>query len=277
MKIATWNVNGIRARQADVLAWLDRAAPDVVCLQETKAPRESVPAALRELNSYWGYWHGFKGYSGVALLVHKSLSPAPPDFQHPPFDMENRIVTARIQELTIASIYVPNGGKDFAAKLRFLAAMQAFAAEAKKHGQALVLCGDFNVAHDERDVHPKERKLVTGQLPEERALLDAILANDLVDLGRKMAPHDDQMFTWWAPWRQMRERNIGWRLDYIYVTKALAQAATSCVVERETGTSDHGPVVAVFDPKRSGIVRHAEAAKASTPKKTETLQQGELI
>jgi exodeoxyribonuclease-3 len=277
MKIATWNVNGIRAREADVLAWLERETPDIVCLQETKAPRESVPAALRDRGAYWSYWHGFKGYSGVALLVHKSLSPTPPDFQHPPFDMENRIVTARIQEITVASIYVPNGGKDFAAKMRFLAAMQAFAAEANKAGHALVLAGDFNVAHDERDVHPKERKLVTGQLPEERELLDAILAHDLVDLGRKMHPHDDQMFTWWAPWRQMKERNIGWRLDYLYVTTALAKAATSCVVERTTGTSDHGPVVAIFDPKKSGIVRHAEAGKAAAPKRTAMLKQGELI
>jgi exodeoxyribonuclease-3 len=277
MKIATWNVNGIRAREADVLGWLERETPDIVCLQETKAPRDSVPAALRELDAYWGYWHGFKGYSGVALLVHKSLSPAPPDFQHPPFDMENRIVTARIQEMTVASIYVPNGGKDFAAKLRFLSAMETFAIEAKKDGQAIVLCGDFNVAHEERDVHPKERKLVTGQLPEEREMLDAILANDLVDLGRKMAPHDNKLYSWWAPWRQMKERNIGWRLDYIYVPTALAEAATSCVVERMTGTSDHGPVVAVFDPKKSGIIRHAEAAKVGAPKKAAALKQGELI
>jgi len=277
MKIATWNVNGIRAREADVLAWLERETPDVVCLQETKAPRESVPAPLREREAYWSYWHGFKGYSGVALLVHKSLSPAPPDFLHPPFDHENRIVTARIQDITVASIYVPNGGKDFAAKLRFLVAMQAFAADAKKHGQALILCGDFNVAHDERDVHPKERKRVTGQLPEERELLDAILAHDLVDLGRQMAPHDDQMFTWWAPWRQMRERNIGWRLDYIYVTRALAQAATSCVVEPKTGTSDHAPVVAIFDPAKSTIIRHAETTPSAASRKTATLQQGELI
>jgi exodeoxyribonuclease-3 len=276
MKIATWNVNGIRARADDVLAWLAQDAPDIVCLQETKAPRDSVPAALRELDDYWGYWHGFKGYSGVALLVRKSLSPAMPAFQHPPFDMENRIVVARIQDITVASIYVPNGGKDFAAKLRFLAAMQAFAAEAKKRGHALALCGDFNVAHDERDVHPKERKLVTGQLPEERALLDAILAHGLVDLGRTLAPHDDQMFTWWAPWRQMRERNIGWRLDYVYVTRALAEAAISCTVERETGTSDHGPVIAVFDPKRLGIVRHAEPAKTTAPKKTEQMKQPTL-
>ncbi len=277
MKIATWNVNGIRAREADVLGWLERETPDIVCLQETKAPRESVPAALRDHEAYWSYWHGFKGYSGVALLVHKSLAPTPPDFRHPAFDMENRIVTARIQEITVASIYVPNGGKDFPAKMRFLGAMEVFAAEAKKEGRALVLCGDFNVAHDERDVHPKERKLVTGQLPEERELLDSILAHDLVDLGRKLHPHDDQMFTWWAPWRLMKERNIGWRLDYLYVSTALAKAATSCVVERSTGTSDHGPVVAVFDPKKSGIVRHVEAASVVAPKKTAALKQGELI
>jgi len=278
MKIATWNVNGIRARQADVLAWLERDAPDVVCLQETKASPENVPAPLLELPDYWGYWHGFKGYSGVALLVHKSLAPERPDFRHPPFDHENRIVLAPIQGITVASIYVPNGGKNFPAKIKFLTEMGNFAAEAHRHGQPVVLCGDFNVAHHEMDVHPKERALVTGQLPEERALLDGILHDGgLVDLGRRMDPHNHELYSWWAPWRQMRQRNIGWRLDYIYVPTALAQAATSCVVERETGTSDHGPVIAVFDPKRSGIIRHAEAAKTAAPKKTETLKQGELI
>ena len=265
MKIATWNVNGIRARQADVLAWLERAAPDIVCLQETKAPKASVPAALLELPNYWGCWHGFKGYSGVCLLVRKSLAPEEPKFEHPPFDMENRIVLATVQEITVASIYVPNGGKDFAAKMRFLTAMRDFAAAAKKDEKSLVLCGDFNVAHEEMDVHPKERAPVTGQLPEERALLDGILSHGLVDLGRRMAPHDDQLFTWWAPWRQMRQRNIGWRLDYIYVPQKLEKAATACVTERETGTSDHGPVIATFDDKRAGITRHAVAAEAGKP------------
>jgi exodeoxyribonuclease-3 len=125
-------------------------------------------------------------------------------------------------------------------------------------------------------VHPKERAPVTGQLPEERALLDAILSHGLVDLGRKLAPHDDQLFTWWAPWRQMRQRNIGWRLDYIYVPDKLAKAAESCVVERETGTSDHGPVIATFDDKRAGITRHAESAKKEPAAKSETLKQPTL-
>jgi len=277
MKIATWNVNGIRAREADVLSWLERTAPDIVCLQETKASLENVPARLRERDDYWGYWHGFKGYSGVALLVRRSLAPAEPAFAHPPFDLENRIVTATVQGITVASIYVPNGGRNFPAKITFLNEMKAYAAEAKRDGRPLVLCGDFNVAHHDIDVHPKERGGFTGQLPEERALLDGILAGGgLADLGRRMAPHDDAMYTWWAPWRQMRQRNIGWRLDYIYTPEKLVKAATSCVVEKETGTSDHAPVVAEFDPEKLGLVRH-EASSSSAEKKNATLQQGELI
>ena len=248
VKIATWNVNGIRARQEQVLAWIKQDSPDVVCLQETKASPEHIPAALLELEDYWGYWHGFKGYSGVALLVRKSFSPERPEFRHPHFDMENRIVIASVQGTTIASIYVPNGGKDFDAKLRFLTALENFAGEFKGATDSLVLCGDLNVAHTPMDVHPKERREVTGQLPVERALIDRILAHGLTDLGRAMAPTDEGLFTWWAPWREMRRRNIGWRLDYIYTSERLTRRITSCKVEATVGTSDHAPVAACFCP-----------------------------
>ncbi len=248
MKIATWNVNGIRAREAQVLAWLQAEAPDVVCLQETKAPADKVPRPLVELEDYWGYWHGFKGYSGVALLIRKSFCPDRPEFRHPPFDHENRIVVATVEDATFASIYVPNGGKDFGAKLRFLEEMQEFARGFKGTPESVVLCGDFNVAHRAIDVHPKERAEVTGQLPMERLLLDDILAHGLVDLGRRAAPEDEGLFTWWAPWREMRQRNIGWRLDYIYAPAAMAQRMTSCVVRKDVGTSDHAPVVACLSP-----------------------------
>jgi exodeoxyribonuclease-3 len=243
VKIATWNVNGIRAREKQVVDWIRRDLPDVVCLQETKASPDQVPATVRELAGYWSYWHGFKGYSGVALLVRKSFAPQLPEFRHPPFDMENRIVIASINGITVASVYVPNGGKDFGAKLRFVEELQNFAGEFK---ESLLICGDLNIAHTPMDVHPKERREVTGQLPMERRLLDDILAHGLVDLGRAQAPNDEGLFTWWAPWREMRQRNIGWRLDYIYASSRLAQTVTSCVVEREVGTSDHAPVVACF-------------------------------
>jgi exodeoxyribonuclease-3 len=246
MKVATWNVNGIRARADQVHAWLEREAPDVVCLQETKASPEQVPDVLFDLDSYWGYWHGFKGYSGVALLIRKAACARKPAFTHPAFDMENRIVTAAIGETTFASIYVPNGGKNFEAKMSFLAAMDVLAKEFAASGRSLVLCGDFNVAHTPMDVHPKERRDVIGQLAVERALLDSILSHGLVDTGRAAAPKDDGLFTWWAPWREMRSRNIGWRLDYIYASNALANKMVSCEVRAKTGTSDHAPVVASF-------------------------------
>ena len=244
MKIATWNVNGIRARQAQVLDWLARETPDVICLQETKASRDNVPESLRDHPDYWSYWHGFKGYSGVALLFRKAWTLDAPLFFHPEFDHDNRIVAATVEGITFASIYVPNGGRDLGSKLRFLEAMQAFAAEHRT--KPLILCGDFNVTHHDIDVHPKERAAVTGQLPMERSLLDDILAHHLVDLGRKADPSNDALYTWWAPWRGMKQKNIGWRLDYIYASKSLAEKMTTCVVEKETGTSDHAPVLATL-------------------------------
>ena len=247
MKIATWNVNGIRARHEQVRAWIEHEQLDVICLQEIKASREQVPAALLNLENYWSYWHGFKGYSGVALLVRKSFSPEAPVFQHPSFDMENRLVIAAVQDVTIASVYVPNGGKDFNAKLRFLASLEAYAKDFQEQAKPLLICGDLNIAHRLVDVHPKERREVIGQLPVERTMMDQILSHGLVDLGRARAPDDNSLFTWWAPWREMRKRNIGWRLDYIYASKRLASRTTSCIVQSSVGTSDHAPVLADID------------------------------
>ncbi len=244
MKIATWNVNGIRARHEQVYAWIKQEAPDVVCLQETKASRDQVPASLLNLEGFWCYWHGFKGYSGVALLVSKHFSAEAPEFKHPRFDMENRIVVASVGGITIASVYVPNGGKDFNAKLHFLNELEQWLIDAT---EPVLLCGDINVAHKEIDVHPKERGNVTGQLPVERKMLDKFLSHGMVDLGRTMAPTDDGLFTWWPPWREMRKRNIGWRLDYIYASESLAAKATFCSVEKTVGTSDHAPVTALIN------------------------------
>jgi exodeoxyribonuclease-3 len=142
---------------------------------------------------------------------------------------------------------VPNGGKDFPAKMRFLEAMDAYTREFAATGRTLVACGDLNVALTDKDVHPKERKpRAIGQLPEERALLARIVGNNLVDLGRRFDPDNEGLFTWWAPWRNLRQRNIGWRLDYVLPSTALASRALSCTVQTDVGTSDHAPVVATF-------------------------------
>jgi exodeoxyribonuclease-3 len=247
MKIATWNVNGIRARQAEVLDWVDRERPDVVCLQEIKASPDQIPMFLCEMEGYWCYWHGEKGYSGVALHVRKDLAPDRPPFQHPPFDYENRIVTVELPELFVASVYVPNGGKDFPAKMQFLAALERFVADRPAGSLPLLICGDLNIARTDMDVHPKERKpRAIGQLPEERAQLERIIGHGLVDVGRALEPDNDQLFTWWAPWRNLRQRNIGWRLDYVLASVPLYERVASSVVQREVGTSDHAPVVVQF-------------------------------
>jgi exodeoxyribonuclease-3 len=247
LTIATWNVNGIRARHSQVQEWIERDRPDVVCLQEIKASSDQVPAALCEMEGYWCYWHGHKGYSGVALHVSKTIAPERPVFSHPPFDYENRIVLVDLAGITVASIYVPNGGKDFPAKMQFLQALAAYAEAMRDAGRTIVLCGDLNIARTDRDVHPKERKpRAIGQLPEERELLERIIGNGLVDLGRAVDPDNDGLFTWWAPWRNMRDRNIGWRLDYVLASTALAERVISCPVQKEVGTSDHAPVLATF-------------------------------
>ena len=248
MKIATWNVNGIRARQAQLQEWLEREQPDVVCLQEIKASSDQLPVWLCEIEGYWCYWHGSKGYSGVGLHVSKRFAPERPEFVHPAFDYENRIVLVRLDRLTVVSVYVPNGGKDFPAKVRFLDALEQFVSDAQSDAQPIVICGDLNIARTERDVHPKERKpSVIGQLPEERAQLERIIAHGLVDVGRALDPENDEMFTWWAPWRNMRQRNIGWRLDYLLASESLYERVRGCIVQREFGTSDHAPVIADFD------------------------------
>jgi exodeoxyribonuclease-3 len=247
MKIATWNVNGIRARASQFCEWMERDRPDVVCLQELKAELGQIPEQCH-LPGYHAYWHCMKAYSGVSLHVRKELVASVPEFSHPPFDMESRIVQVALGDLTIASVYVPNGGKDYPAKLRFMTELAEWARLRHAEGRHLVLCGDLNIARSEMDVHPRERKPnAVGQRPEERALFESLLGEHLVDLGRRFDPENPNLFTWWAPWRNLRQRNIGWRLDYALASPAVAARATGCVVLADVGTSDHAPVMMTMD------------------------------
>ena len=192
MKIATWNVNGIRARQGQLLEWLAAERPDVVCLQEIKASIDQLPFDLRELEDYWA--------GGMAARATRAWGcssprpePAPPAFTHPPFDFESRVISAEVDfgagPVLTSSFYVPNGGKDFHAKLRFLEAMDAWAGEAQASGRPLIFCGDLNVARTDLDIHPKERKPnQVGARADERAILERLLARGLVDVGRTLHP-----------------------------------------------------------------------------------------
>jgi len=221
---------------------VERDRPDVVCLQEIKARPDQVPDRCK-LADYHAFWHGAGGYSGVSLHLRRELLEVP-EFSHPEFDMETRIVQVTLGNLVLASVYVPNGGKDYTAKLAFLTALAAWTKQLHDDGRELILCGDSSAARADIDVHPEERRPdIIGQRPEERELLEAVLGVHLVDVARTLAPDNPGLFTWWPPWRNMRQRNIGWRIDYILASRAIAERATSCTVLADVGTSDHAPLM----------------------------------
>ena len=163
MKIATWNVNGIRARQAQLLEWLAAEKPDIVCLQEIKASLDQLTvraARHRGLLELLARREGLLGRR--RCWSSKSLVGALPTCSHPGFDFEQRIACATVPspagDVMVASVYVPNGGKDFDAKMRFLNGLESYVADANRDGRLVILCGDLNVALEERDIHPKLRK-----------------------------------------------------------------------------------------------------------------------
>lgn len=244
MKIATWNVNGFRAREAQLTAWMDAESPDVFCLQEIKAEITQLPLALGGFAAYESFFHGSAGYSGVSVHVKKAWAAERPRFSVPAFDFETRIACASVGDHVFASVYVPNGGKDFAAKLTFLRALVAFAESTLREGKKLVVCGDLNVAHRPIDVHGKERReAAIGQRADERALMDELFATGLVDVVRAVHPDDDAFFTWWPYWREARAKNVGWRIDYVLAPTEMASRVTACVSQRDVGASDHAPLV----------------------------------
>ena len=250
MRVVTWNVNGIRARGAQVLSFLDEKKPSALLLQEIKATPEQVPADLHALaDRYWMRWHGAPGgYSGVAILLAKDVFPEEPVFEIPSIDFETRIVLARTRTCTIASLYLPNGGKDFDAKIRFLGELGAWVKEEQARGP-FVLAGDMNVARYALDVHPSQRdETAMAQRPEERALFEAVIAGGaFTDLTRVKHPDDDRFFTWWPFWKSAKARNLGQRIDYVFTNPSLTERLESITLHREFGTSDHAQLEANFE------------------------------
>ena len=166
----------------------------------------------------------------------------------PPFDFESAHRDRRgCRSWRSPRSTCPNGGKDFEAKLRFLGDLEAFAAGHARDGVPLVICGDLNVARTDADIHPKERKLnQIGARPDERAQFERVISHDLIDVQRTLNPDATDLFTWWPPWRDLRKKNVGWRIDYVLASTALHARTASCIVEREVGTSDHAPVTWTF-------------------------------
>ena len=242
MKIATWNVNGIRAREAQLREFLERERPDVVCLQEIKATPAQVPGLLLDPGGYWAYWHGASAYSGVALHVRRELAREAhlrPSLVRPRVPGGDR--GARVDRRWPRSTSRTAGRTS---PPRCASSRRSTAGSpSSTDGGGSSSCAATSTSRGRRwtSTRASGRPGAIGQRPDERELFGRILGHGLVDVGRHLHPDDDALFTWWAPWRNLRQRNIGWRIDYVLASEALAPKVTRCDSLREVGTSDHAP------------------------------------
>ena len=255
MKIATWNVNSIRARMERLCAWLAAQAPDVLCLQETKVEDNVFPALELESLGYHAAAYGQKTYNGVAVLARQPFDDIVRGFGDGIEDAQARFLVVRVGKLRVGSLYVPNGqavGTDkFRYKLAWLERWRAWLATHADVSQPLVFCGDINVAPEDRDVHDPEawRNQVMCH-PDERAALAEVRRWGLVDVFRQL--HSEPgLYTWWD-YRQLGfPKNRGLRIDHILCTEPMAARCRSVGIDREARKgqtpSDHAPVVAEFD------------------------------
>lgn len=254
MKLVSWNVNGIRAAvRKGFLDWLSQESPDVLCVQETKAHPEQLDASLRAPDGYRVYWNSAerKGYSGVATWSKPEPLQVQQGLQIPEFDVEGRVLMTRYPEFLLFNVYFPNGQRDLGRldyKLQFYAAFLEYCDSLHAQGERLVVCGDFNTAHQPIDLaRPKQNVKTSGFLPEEREALGEYLSHGFVDVYRALYPDRAEQYTWWMYMRNARERNIGWRIDYHLVSESLMPAVVDEVILAKVMGSDHCPVVLELD------------------------------
>ncbi|MFC3580956.1 exodeoxyribonuclease III [Sphingomonas hylomeconis] len=259
MKIATYNVNGVNGRLPVLLRWLAEAQPDVVCLQELKAPQDKFPeSAIRDLG-YDAIWHGQKSWNGVALLsrvgeIHETRRGLPGD----PDPAQSRYIEAAINGVLIAGLYLPNGnprpGPKFEYKIAWFEALIDHAATLLATGAPVVLAGDFNVMPTEADVYKPERWHDDALFaPEIRAAFARLVAQGWTDALRTIHP-DETIYTFWDYFRNAYGRNAGLRIDHLLLSPALAPRLADAQVDREVRgwdkTSDHAPTwITLADPK----------------------------
>ena len=248
MKIISYNVNGIRAAlKKDFIPWLASAAPDVVCLQETKALEEQVDTHLFEDLGYKHYWFSAqkKGYSGVAILSKQEPKAVVYGTGIEHMDFEGRVIRLDFDSCSVMSLYLPSGTNTarLEHKFRFMDDFLQYITQLKEEFPNLVICGDYNICHQAIDIHdPVRNKNVSGFLPEERAWLDKFLKSGFIDSFRYLNP-DPHHYSWWSYRANARANNKGWRIDYNLVSTPLEKNIKRAYILPEAHHSDHCPVV----------------------------------
>lgn len=254
VKITTWNVNGLRAVLAKAdWSWLQTLQPDVLCLQEIKARPEQIdPGLLEPLRPYKAYWNPAErpGYSGVATFSMPQPQTVELGWGNPEYDREGRVVLTQYPDFKLYNIYFPNGQRDHGRlqyKLAFYEELLGLCDAAHEHGEKIIICGDFNTAHNEIDLrNPKANVTTSGFMPEERAWLDKYVESRLVDAFRVLYPERIQ-YTWWTYISNARARNVGWRLDFFMVSESLMPHVQDVIIHDDVYGSDHCPVTLVVN------------------------------
>ena len=248
IELLCWNVNGIRAaKNKGFLDWLQKESPEIICLQETKVQPEQLDSDLREPYGYRTYWNypEKKGYGGVATFSKIEPISVKYTFENVTLDLEGRVIITEYHDFILMNIYFPNGkmGPDrLKYKMDFYDDFLGYADSLKSRGRKLVVCGDFNTAHKEIDIaRPKENERVSGFLPTERAWIDKFVSHGYVDTFRHLNKEPNQ-YSWWDMKTRARDRNVGWRIDYFFVTESLLTAVSKAFIMAEVTGSDHCPV-----------------------------------
>jgi exodeoxyribonuclease-3 len=250
MRIVSWNVNGLRAvyKNGYFATFLKELKPDVFGLQETKASPEQLPEELLTGTAYSPFFSSSqlrKGYSGVGIYSKTEPLQVMYGMGIPEFDLEGRVIAAEYEDFWLLNVYFPNGGRgperlDY--KLRFYDAFLGFCEKLRKD-KPVIFCGDVNTAHEDIDLaRAKENEGNTGFLPEERAWIDEVINAGYVDIYRHFYPQRKDTYTYWDTITRARERNVGWRIDYFFVSQELVPKIKKAEIHNEVYGSDHCPL-----------------------------------
>ncbi|MFX1513574.1 MAG: exodeoxyribonuclease III [Promethearchaeota archaeon] len=250
MKIISWNVNGFRAVvQKGFYKWFNSENPDILCLQETKAQIKQLPAFILDRPEYRVDWYSAqrKGYSGVGTFSRIEPISVSRGFGIKKFDTEGRLLISEFKEFILINCYFPNGKKDdnrLKYKLDFYDTCFDFMEKLRKQDKKIILLGDLNTAHNEIDLaNPKANSKYSGFLRIERDWMDKLTESGYIDTYRHLNPDETGAYTWWSMRaREARQKNVGWRLDYVYITVGLLENLKNAFISRNVSGSDHCPV-----------------------------------
>ncbi len=252
MRVISYNVNGLRAAmKKGFIDWLKTDPADVICLQEIKAEKENVDTAEIEALGFDTYWFSAqkKGYSGVAIFSKLKVDNVVYGSSIEQSDFEGRVIRTDIGDVSIVNAYYPSGtsGEERQAyKYQWLDEFFNYLKEIQQTRKKLIVCGDYNIAHKEIDIHdPKGNKKSSGFLPEERAWMDQFLSHGFIDTFRAINPDAAHHYSWWSQrFPSVRLQNKGWRIDYISITQNLKERLTDAKIYPHIKHSDHCPIYA---------------------------------